>query len=277
MANTGTPKYGAADVKKLRDLTGAGMMDCKKALEAAEGNIEEAVEALREKSAKSVDKRAERTTANGLVAAAGGTMIELNSETDFVAKNPEFQQLAASILQVADDERPADLDALKGAPLDGGTVLDAVQALSGRIGEKLQLKRYVHLDGPVALYLHRRASDLPPVIGALVAYDGADTDTARSVAMHVAAAHPRYTSRDEVPADVLDAQRREAEDTAKEEGKPEQIVPRIVDGKIKKFYSDSVLLEQVSVLDESKTSVKALLDAAGVTVKTFARFEVGQA
>lgn len=271
--------YTAAEVKKLRELTGAGMMDCKKALEQTDGDIEAAVEALREKSAKSVDKRTERTTANGLVAASGGTMIELNSETDFVAKSPDFQQLADRILQVAVDQQPADVDALRTARLDGGTVVDAMQALSGRIGEKLQLKRYVHLDGPVALYLHRRATDLPPAIGSLVAYEGTGdgaTDTARSVAMHVAAAQPRYTTREEVPADVLEAQRREAEELATQEGKPEQIVPRIVEGKLKKFYADSVLLEQVSVLDESKTTVKDLLDAAGVRVREFARFEVGQ-
>ncbi len=269
--------YTAAEIKKLRDLTGAGMMDCKKALEQTDGDIEAAVEALREKSAKSVDKRTERTTANGLVAASGGTMIELNSETDFVAKSPDFQQLADAVLQVAVEQQPADLEALKAAPLGDGTVLDAVQTLAGRIGEKLQLKRYVHLDGPVALYLHRRATDLPPAIGTLVSYEGADSEAAKSVAMHIAAASPRFTTREEVPAELLEAQRAEAEAAAKEEGKPEQIVPRIVEGKIKKFYSDSVLLEQVSVLDESKKTMKALTDEAGLTVRGFARFEVGQA
>ncbi|MEN3267304.1 translation elongation factor Ts [Pseudonocardia sp.] len=269
--------YTAAEVKKLRELTGAGMMDCKNALEQADGNIEQAVEALREKSAKSVDKRTERTTTNGLVAASGGTMIELNSETDFVAKSADFIELAETILQVAVEQQPADVEALNAAPLGDGTVLDAVQALSGRIGEKLQIKRYVHLDGPVAVYLHRRATDLPPAIGTVVSYEGADSDAARSVAMHIAAAQPRYTTREEVPADVLEAQRREAEATAKEEGKPEQIVPRIVEGKIKKFYADSVLLEQVSVLDESKKTMKDLVDEAGLTVRGFARFEVGHA
>jgi len=273
--------YTAAEIKKLRDLTGAGMMDCKKALEQTDGDIEAAVEALREKSAKSVDKRTERTTANGLVAASGGTMIELNSETDFVAKSPDFQQLAEAVLQVAVEQQPADLEALKVAPLGDGTVLDAVQTLSGRIGEKLQVKRYVHLDGPVAVYLHRRATDLPPAIGTLVSYSGPEgddsiSDAAKSVAMHIAAASPRFTTRDEVPADELETQRREAEVVAKEEGKPEQIVPRIIEGKIRKFYADSVLLEQVSVLDDSKKTMKALMDEAGLTVRGFARFEVGQ-
>jgi elongation factor Ts len=268
--------YTAADVKKLRDLTGSGMMDCKKALEEAEGDFDKAVELLRIKGAKDVGKRAGRETANGLVAAEGGTMVELNCETDFVAKSDDFQALADKILRVAVEQQPADLDALRKAPLDGGTVDDAVQALSARIGEKLELKRYIHVDGPVALYLHRRASDLPPAIGALVAYEGASDEAAKSVAMHIAAARPQYTTRDQVPGDVLENERRIAEATAREEGKPEQVLPRIVEGRINGFYKDVVLLEQPSVHEPKKT-VKALLDEAGVTVREFARFEVGQA
>ncbi|MHA6621295.1 translation elongation factor Ts [Pseudonocardia sp. DLS-67] len=268
--------YTAADVKKLRDLTGSGMMDCKKALEESEGEFDKAVELLRIKGAKDVGKRAGRETANGLVAAEGGTMIELNSETDFVAKSDDFQALAAKILRIAVDQAPADLDALKKASLDGATVEEAVQALSVRIGEKLELKRYIHVDGPVALYLHRRASDLPPAIGALVGYEGASDEAAKSVAMHIAAARPQYTTRDQVPGDVLENERRIAEATAREEGKPEQVLPRIVEGRINGFYKDVVLLEQPSVHEPKKT-VKALLDEAGVTVREFARFEVGQA
>jgi elongation factor Ts len=268
--------YTAADVKKLRDLTGSGMMDCKKALEEAEGDFDKAVELLRIKGAKDVGKRAGRETANGLVAAEGGTMVELNCETDFVAKSDDFQALADKVLRVAVEQKPADLDALKKAPLEGGTVEDAVQALSARIGEKLELKRYIHVDGPVALYLHRRASDLPPAIGALVAYEGASDEAAKSVAMHIAAARPQYTTRDQVPGDVLENERRIAEATAREEGKPEQVLPRIVEGRINGFYKDVVLLEQPSVHEPKKT-VKALLDEAGVTVREFARFEVGQA
>jgi elongation factor Ts len=268
--------YTAADVKKLRDLTGSGMMDCKKALEESEGDFDKAVELLRIKGAKDVGKRAGRETANGLVAAEGGTMIELNSETDFVAKSDDFQALAAKVLRIAVDQTPADLDALKKAPLDGGTVEEAVQVLSARIGEKLELKRYIHVDGPVALYLHRRASDLPPAIGALVAYEGASDEAAKSVAMHIAAARPQYTTREQVPGDVLENERRIAEATAREEGKPEQVLPRIVEGRINGFYKDVVLLEQPSVHEPKKT-VKALLDEAGVTVREFARFEVGQA
>jgi elongation factor Ts len=268
--------YTAADVKKLRDLTGSGMMDCKKALEEAEGDFDKAVELLRIKGAKDVGKRAGRETANGLVAAEGGTMVELNCETDFVAKSDDFQALAGKVLRVALEQQPADLDALKKAPLDGGTVDDALHALSARIGEKLELKRYIHVDGPVALYLHRRASDLPPAIGALVAYEGAGDEAAKSVAMHIAAARPQYTTRDQVPGDVIENERRIAEATAREEGKPEQVLPRIVEGRINGFYKDVVLLEQPSVHEPKKT-VKALLDEAGVTVREFARFEVGQA
>jgi elongation factor Ts len=268
--------YTAADVKKIRDLTGSGMMDCKKALEESEGDFDKAVELLRIKGAKDVGKRAGRETANGLVAAEGGTMVELNCETDFVAKSDDFQALADKVLRVAVEQQPADLDALKKAPLEGGTVDDAVQALSARIGEKLELKRYIHVDGPVALYLHRRASDLPPAIGALVAYEGASDEAAKTVAMHIAAARPQYTTRDQVPGDVLENERRIAEATAREEGKPEQVLPRIVEGRINGFYKDVVLLEQPSVHEPKKT-VKALLDEAGVTVREFARFEVGQA
>lgn len=268
--------YTAADVKKLRDLTGSGMMDCKRALEDSDGDFDKSVELLRIKGAKDIDKRAGRETANGLVVAEGGTMVQLNCETDFVAKSDDFQKLADSVLKVAVADKPADLDALKAAKLDDGTVEDAVLALSARIGEKLELKRYIHVDGPVALYLHRRASDLPPAIGALVSYEGASEDVVKGVAMHIAAARPTYTTRDEVPADVIENERRIAEATAREEGKPEQVLPRIVDGRINGFYKDVVLLEQASVQDSKKT-VKALLDEAGVTVKTFARFEVGQA
>lgn len=273
--------YTAADVKRLRELTGSGMMDCKRALEDADGELDKAVELLRIKGAKDVGKRAERATSNGLVVASGGTMVELDCETDFVAKSADFQALADRILQVALAGKPADLDALRAAQLDGGTVDEAVHALSARIGEKLELKRYVAVDGPVALYLHRRATDLPPAIGVLVSYDGAPgddsaADAARGVAMHVAAARPRYTTRDQVPADVLDNERRIAEATAREEGKPEQVLPRIVDGRVNGYYRDVVLLEQPSVQDPKKT-VKALLDEAGVTVTDFARFEVGQA
>ncbi|MDQ3153078.1 MAG: translation elongation factor Ts [Actinomycetota bacterium] len=268
--------YSAADVKRIRDLTGSGMMDCKKALEESECDFDKAVDLLRIKGAKDVGKRAERTTANGLVTADSGVMVELNCETDFVAKNGDFQSLAERIVAVARDTRPADVVELSGAALDAGTVADAVQALSAKIGEKLELRRVAVLDGQVATYLHRRASDLPPSVGVLVEYRGGSEDVARGVAMQVAAMKPGFVSRDEVPEDVVAAERRIAEETAREEGKPEQTLPKIVEGRVNGFFKDAVLLEQSSV-QESKKTVKALLDEAGMTVTRFARFEVGQA
>ena len=165
--------YTAADVKRLRELTGSGMLDCKKALENNDGDFDKAVEELRIKGAKDVGKRAERSTAEGLVAAKGGAMIELNSETDFVAKNAEFQALADQVLDSALVAKTSDIEELKAAKLGDGTVADAVQALSAKIGEKLELRRVVYYDGPVAVYLHKRASDLPPAVGVLVSYDAA--------------------------------------------------------------------------------------------------------
>ncbi|MGH3980736.1 MAG: translation elongation factor Ts [Pseudonocardiaceae bacterium] len=267
--------YSAADVKRLRDLTGSGMMDCKKALEESGGDSDKALELLRIKGAKDVGKRAERATANGLVAADAGVMVELNCETDFVAKNAEFQELADKLVAVATQTRTSDEAALSAARLDGGTVADTVQALSAKIGEKLELRRVAVFDGDVATYLHRRSADLPPAVGALVEYSGGSEEAARGVAMQVAAMKPRYVSRDEVPEDVVANERRIAEETAREEGKPEQALPKIVEGRVNGFFKDAVLLEQPSV-QESKRTVKAILDEAGMTVTRFARFEVGQ-
>ncbi|MDQ1644426.1 MAG: elongation factor Ts [Cryptosporangiaceae bacterium] len=269
--------YSAADVKKLRDITASGMMDCKKALEESDGDLEKAVEILRIKGAKDVGKRAERTAANGLVATAGTALLELNSETDFVAKNEAFQQLANDIVTVIDATKPSDNDALLATTLpDGRTVAAAVENVSAVIGEKLVLNRFAVLDGTVATYMHRKSPDLPAQVGVLVEYSGGTEDIARGVAMQIAAMRPKYVTRDEVPADVVENERRIAEETAREEGKPEGALPKIVEGRVNGFFKDTVLLEQSSVQD-SKKSVKALLDDAGVTVTRFARFEVGQA
>jgi elongation factor Ts len=268
--------YSAADLKSLRELTGSGMMDCKKALEEADGDLEKATEILRIKGAKDVGKRAARTTANGLVAADGGVMVELNCETDFVAKTADFQQAAARIVDVAKATKPADVEALKAAEVDGKTVAGLTDELAAKIGEKVELRRVVVFDGVVSTYLHRRASDLPPAVGVLVEYTGGSEEAARAVALQVAAMKPRYVTRDEVPEDVVATERRIAEETAREEGKPEKALPKIVEGRLNGFFKDFVLLEQPSV-QESKKTVKALLDEAGITVSRFARFEVGQA
>ena len=278
------PNYTAADVKKLRDLTGAGMLDSKNALVEADGDFDKAVELLRIKGAKDVGKRAERATAEGLVVAKDGALVELNSETDFVAKNAEFQALADLVVTAAAAAKATDVDALKAAEISGGkapiTVEQAVADMSAKIGEKLELRRVAYFDGNVETYLHKRAADLPPAVGVLVEYESGDGEkgsvAAHAVALQIAALKAKYLTRDEVPADVVANERRIAEETAKEEGKPEQALPKIVEGRLTGFYKDVVLLDQPSVSDSKKT-VKALLDEAGVTVTRFVRFEVGQA
>ncbi len=265
----------AADVKRLRDLTSAGMMDSKKALEEADGDFEKAAEILRIKGGQKAAKRgAERTASNGLVATAGGALVELNCETDFVAKSDEFVAVAQQIAEAAAEAKPADVEALKAVKLGDSTVGDVVEGLAVKIGEKIELGRVAVFDGPVVTYMHRRASDLPPAVGVLVEYEGASEDAARGAAMQVAAMRPQYVSRDEVPADVVAKEREIAEATAREEGKPEQALPKIIEGRLNGFFKDVALLDQPSV-QESKKSVKAVLDEAGVTIKRFARFEVG--
>jgi elongation factor Ts len=266
----------AADVKKLRDATGAGMMDAKRALEEADGAFDKATEILRVKYAAKVDKRgAERTASAGLIAAAEGALVELNCETDFVAKNEEFMQLANDIVAAAAAHKATDRDTLLAVTLaDGKSVQENISALAATIGEKLELGRVAVFDGKVAAYMHRRASDLPPAIGVLVEFDGDDVETARGAAMQVASLRAQYLTRDDVPADIVDNERRIAEATAREEGKPEQAMPRIVEGRVNGFFKDVVLLDQPYVRDNKKT-LKQVLDAAGVTLKRFARFEVG--
>ncbi|MGE2814553.1 translation elongation factor Ts [Mycobacterium heidelbergense] len=268
--------FTAADVKRLRELTGAGMLDCKNALAESDGDFDKAVEALRIKGAKDVGKRAERATAEGLVAAKDGALIELNSETDFVAKNAEFQALADQVVGAALAAKATDVDALKAAKIGDTTVEQAIADLSAKIGEKLELRRVQYFDGNVETYLHKRAADLPPAVGVLVEYTGEGAEAAHTVALQIAALKARYLSRDDVPEDVVASERRIAEETAKAEGKPEQALPKIVEGRLNGFFKDAVLLEQPSVSDSKKT-VKALLDEAGVTVTRFVRFEVGQA
>ena len=274
------PSFTAADVKRLREITGAGMLDCKNALTEADGDVEAAVEILRVKYAAKVDKKAaERTAGNGIVARSGGALVELKCETDFVAKNADFQALAQRVAdRVAAEPVGVDRETVLAADLgDGTTVGDAITALAGTIGEKLELGRVARLDGETVAYMHKRSSDLPPQVGVLVSYAGegdAAAEAARGAAMQVAAMRPTYVSRDEIAPEVVDSERRIAESTAREEGKPEQALPKIVEGRLNGFFKESVLLEQAAVQD-SKRSVKALLDDAGVTVTAFARFEVG--
>jgi elongation factor Ts len=272
--------YTAADVKKLRELTGAGMMDCKKALEESEGDFDKAVELLRIKGAKDVGKRAGRTAANGLVAHSGTALLEVNCETDFVAKNSDFIALAQSLVEHVAATAPADVAALLASDFQGRTVAAVVEEASAKIGEKLVVNRFAVLDAPVAVYLHRKAADLPPAVGVLVQYSGKSDEAgdadARGVAMQIAAMRPKYLTREEVPADVIESERRIAEQTAREEGKPEAALSRIVEGRVGAFFKDFVLVEQASVQDQKKT-VAQVIKEAGLTVTKFVRFEVGQA
>ena len=275
--------YTAADVKRLREQTGAGMMDCKNALTEADGNLDEAIEFLRKKGVKDAGKRADRTAANGLVTAeldgtSAGVLVEVNCETDFVAKTDGFQELAAKIAKAALASKPADrLALLATVAEDGKTVEQLIEDASASITEKLELGRYAVLDGGyVATYLHKSDRDLPPTIGVLVQLDAANEEVAKEIAQQIAAAGAQYVTRDEVPADVVEKERRIAEEITREEGKPEQAIPKIVEGRVGAFFKDIVLTEQPSVKDPKQT-VKSVLAAGQVNVKAFARFRVGQA
>jgi elongation factor Ts len=266
----------AADVKKLRDATGAGMMDSKRALEEAQGDFDKAIELLRIKGDSKVRERgATRTASAGLVASSGGALVEINCETDFVAKSESFVSLAREIASAAEQAKAPDAETLSDVALAvGKTVAEAIHELAAVIGEKLALGRVAYFDGEVATYLHRRSSDLPHAVGVMVGYDGADAEAARAAARQIAAMRPRYVTRDEIPEHVVAKEREIAEARAREEGKPEQALARIVEGRVNAFYKDVVLLEQPFVQDPKKT-VQAVLEDAGVTVRRFVRFEVG--
>lgn len=266
-----------ADIKKLREVTGAGMQDCKSALVEAEGDFDAAVEVLRVKYAAKVDRKsAERTASNGLVAVHDHALVELKCETDFVAKNEQFGQLASDIAAAVDEAKVTEPSEVLDLSLAEGTVAEQIKATAAVIGEKVELGRVGIVEGQHATYLHRKSPDLPPQVGVLVAYEGGSAEVARGIAMQVAAMRPRYLTREDVPADVVAKERQVAEDTAREEGKPEKALPKIVEGRVNGFYKDAVLLDQASV-QESKKTVKAVLSEAGMTVTDFVHIEVGQA
>jgi elongation factor Ts len=272
--------YTAADVKKLRELTAAGMMDCKKALEETDGDIEKAVEFLRVKGLKGVTKREGRSASNGLVTAAvdgvSGTLVELNCETDFVAKGEAFQTVAATVLAHVVNSKPADVEALLASELEPGkTVQSFLDEANATLGEKIELRRFAqYSDGFVASYLHKTSPDIPAQIGVLVELDKENADVAKDVAQHIAAFSPSYLTRDEVPADVVETEKRLAEETSREEGKPEAALPKIIEGRVNGFFKENVLLEQAFAKDPKKTVAK-VLEEAGVSLKRFARFRVG--
>jgi elongation factor Ts len=268
----------AGEVKKLRDATGAGMMDCKKALTEADGDFDKAVEILRVSGqAKAAKRSAERSAPNGLVASTDGALLQLGAETDFVAKSEAFQALAADAVQAVAASKADSVEAANAAVLPSGqTVGEAVEELAVKIGEKLEVSAAAYFDGQTAVYLHRRASDLPPQVGVLVEYEGSDKSAARGAAMQIAAMRPRYVSRDEVPAELVENERRIAEAAAKEEGKPQQAVPKIVEGRVNAYFKDVALLDQPSVID-NKVSFGKQLDEAGIKVLRFVRFEAAGA
>jgi elongation factor Ts len=273
----------AADVKRLREATGAGMMDCKNALSEAGGDFAAAVELLRLKGVKDVTKRATRTAANGLVTAkldgtSAGVLVELNCETDFVAKTDLFQAVAADIATAAIEHRAADrlaLLALEVRPTV--TAQQLIDEAAASLKEKLELGRYALLEGGyIASYLHRSDRALPPTVGVLVQLDAPSEEAGKDVAQQVAAMRPQYVTRDQVPTEVVDNERRIVEQITRDEGKPEQQIPKIVEGRLGAFFKDVVLTEQPFVKDQKKT-IKQILSEQGVAVRAFARFQIGQA
>ena len=275
--------FTAADVKRLRDLTGSGMMAVKNALTEADGDFEKATELLRLKGAKDVGKRAERTAGNGLVAeyfadSGNGALLELNCETDFVAKNAQFIELADRLVRFAATSGAADTAALLTAEIEPGKTVQAlIEENSAKIGEKLEVRRFAHFQGAyVASYLHKSDPQLPPTTGVLVELDTENAEVARDLAQQIAAMAPKYLTRDEVPAEDIEKERALAEQITRDEGKPEQAIPKIVEGRVRSYFKDFVLLEQPFVKDPKKTIAKVLQES-GVTVKRFARFKVGQA
>ena len=275
--------FTAADVKRLREQTGAGMMDCKNALQEASGDLEAAIEVLRLKGAKDVNKRATRTAANGLVTAEldgtqAGVLVELNCETDFVAKTDLFQQVAAEIAAVALKAKVTDRPSLLTTEArPGTTVQQLVEEAGASLKEKLELGRFARFEGGyVESYLHRSDAALPPTLGVLVQLDQDGAEVAKDLAQQIAAMRPLYVAREDVPADVVEKERRIAEQITRDEGKPEQAIGKIVDGRLNAYFKDVVLTEQAFVKDP-KTAIKQVLAGSGVKVSGFARFQVGQA
>lgn len=271
--------FTAADVKALREQTGAGMMDVKKALTEADGDAEKALEIIRLKGLKSLSKREGRQASAGLLAAqveeGVGVLVEVNSETDFVAKNQKFIDFANEVLAAAVASKAADLETLLSAPMGDETVQDKLNGMAAVIGEKLEIRRVVRVEGEnVDLYLHQTSPDLPPQVGVFVVTDAAGAAVAHDIAMHVAAYMPAYLDRDHVPADVLEKERQTLVKITLEEGKPENIVDKIVTGRLEAYFKDNCLVDQAFARDPSK-SVGKVLAEAGATVTEFVRVHVG--
>ncbi|GHS90544.1 translation elongation factor Ts [Cellulomonas hominis] len=277
--------YSLQDLKALREKTGAGMLDVKKALEEADGDADKALEIIRVKGLKGVSKREGRSASDGLVTAQvtptadgegeSGVIVEINSETDFVAKNATFLTLAEKVLATAVSSGARDADALVSTDVDGTSLQTIVDETAATLGEKIVVRRVGRVAGErVALYLHKVNKDLPPQVGVLVATDVAGAAVARDIATHIAAFSPLYLSRDEVPAETVENERRIAEETARNEGKPEAALTKIVEGRLNGYFKDVVLLDQAFAKD-AKKSVAQVLAEVGGTVTGFVRFRVG--
>ena len=268
-----------ADIKALRERLGTGMVDTKNALVEAEGDFEKAVEILRLKGAKGNAKRADRSTSEGLIAAVESatatTMIELACETDFVAKSDKFVALGNKVLAALADSGAETLDAALAVAVDGKTVADVIDDEAAILGEKVELRRIVRIAGDkFSVYLHRTNKDLPPQVGVVLAYEGDDVETARSIAQHISFADPVYLSKEDVPASEVENERRIVEEISRGEGKPEAALPKIVEGRVGAFFKQVALLEQDYARDNKLTIAKVVADAK-LTVTGFARFKVG--
>ena len=273
--------YTAEDVKRLREETAAGMLDCKKALDEAGGDYQKAVEIIRVKGLKGVTKREGRSTSNGLIVAKSegdlGVMLELNCETDFVAKGERFIELGNELLAQLITTKEGDLEKFLASKLPSGkSVQERIDEGNATLGEKIEIRRIAVLTGsPVSIYLHRTSPDLPPQVGVLVQLASEALEAGKDVAQHIAAFAPKFLSREHVPASELDNERRIAEETARQEGKPDGAIAKIIEGRVNGFIKEITLLEQAFAKDAKKT-VKQILDEAKTTVSAFHRFKVGQ-
>jgi elongation factor Ts len=273
--------YTAEDVKKLREATAAGMLDCKKALDEAEGDYNKAIDIIRVKGLKGVTKREGRLTSNGAVVAKVegnlGVMLELNCETDFVAKGERFIALADELLAHLQNAQSDSLESFLASTMaNGNTVQATVDEANATLGEKIEVRRIAVLkDSPVGIYLHRTSPDLPPQVGVLVQLTKDAAEVGRDIAQHIAAFAPQFVNREDVPADLIENERRIAEETAREEGKPEASLVKIIEGRVTGFVKEVSLIEQSFAKDAKKT-VKQILDDAGTAVTAFNRFRVGQ-
>ncbi|GAA4481683.1 translation elongation factor Ts [Microbacterium panaciterrae] len=271
--------FTIADIKALREQLGTGMVDTKKALEEADGNVEKAVEILRLKGAKGNAKRADRSTSEGLVAAreqdGAVTLVELACETDFVAKNERFIALADKVADAAAAVKADTVEEALAADAGGQSVEQLISDEAAIIGEKVELRRVRTLTGDAfQVYLHRTSKDLPPQVGVVVAYTGTDAETARSIAQHISFANPSYLAREDVPTADVEKEREIVTEISRNEGKPEAALPKIVEGRVTAFFKQVALLEQDYAKD-NKLSVGQVAKDAGITVTGFARFKVG--